>query len=106
MGPNETALLWTILQVNSGDRFYGQDANYNGIAFSYVNNGDGTVMDSNTRLLWEWAHHDTRVTYYAAITYCDGLELGGKTDWRLPTISELFSLADFTVNLGSLLQSP
>ncbi len=88
--------------MESGDRFFGQDANYNGNAFSYTDNIDGTVTDHNTGLIWEQAHHETKLEYYEAETYCEDLELGGLTEWRLPTIKELFSLANFKVNDRSL----
>ena len=29
-----------------------------------------------------------------ATTYCEALELGGYTDWRLPTIEELMAISD------------
>lgn len=85
----------TLTSIQQGEPFFGQDANYLGTPFSYTDNGDGTVSDNNTGLLWEQAHHAERLSYYSAKTTCESLELGGRTDWRLPTLKELFSLADF-----------
>ncbi|MCU0661510.1 MAG: DUF1566 domain-containing protein [Myxococcota bacterium] len=48
-------------------------------------------VDVSTGLMWQsypyWSGE-----WEAAIAYCDALELGGYTDWSLPTISELRSL--------------
>ncbi len=63
-----------------------------------MDNGDGTVTDTNTGLIWEQNHHDTKIEYYEAESYCEELVLGSLSEWRLPTISELFSLANFKVN--------
>lgn len=82
----------------SGSRFHGQDAQYAGVQPAYRNNGDGTVSDLNTGLMWQQAHNATRISGQAAEAACNNLELGGYTDWRLPTIKELFSLADFRGN--------
>ena len=38
-----------------GQPFYGQDAQYEGNVPSYRNNGDGTVTDLNTGLMWSKA---------------------------------------------------
>ncbi len=37
-----------------------------------------------------------RRTWEQAIGYCDGLTLGGVSDWRLPTRIEMTSIVDFT----------
>jgi len=84
--------------IQSGDAFFGQDANYIGTPFNYTDNNDGTVTDANTGLLWEQAHHATQLSFYDAKSVCEGLELGGHTSWRLPNLKELFSLADFKGN--------
>lgn len=84
--------------LQSGDVLFGQDANYLGIPFHYTDNHDGTITDENTGLLWEKAHHPTRLSYYDAQAACEGLDLGGHSGWRLPTLKELFSLADFKGN--------
>lgn len=78
-----------------GQTLYGQDANYDGPAPSYTDNGDGTIADTITGLVWQKAHHAKRLGYEDAKRACSGLSLGGKSDWRLPNIKELFSLADF-----------
>jgi hypothetical protein len=63
---------------------------------SYKDNGDGTVTDSVTGLVWQKAVTSTQAyTWAAAQTYCTGLTLAGRT-WRLPTRIELLSLVDFT----------
>ncbi len=82
-------------EQQTGADFFGQDANYLGAAPSYTDNGDGTVTDVNTGLLWEKAHHPNRLSYYSARAVCEALDLGDRSDWRLPTLKELFSLADF-----------
>jgi len=75
--------------------FYGQDAQYLGAPRNYHDNGDGTVTDRVTGLTWQQAHEDARVDFPAAQAACAALQLGGHHDWRLPSITELFSLADF-----------
>ncbi|MCI5220121.1 MAG: hypothetical protein D3914_13270, partial [Candidatus Electrothrix sp. LOE2] len=37
----------------AGEAFYGQDAQYNGNQPSYTDNGDGTVTDNVTGLMWQ-----------------------------------------------------
>ena len=81
-----------IDKPSKDDAFYGQDAQFTGIQSSYTNNGDGTITDENTGLMWQktpdFKHHN----YYDAFYYVDSLEIGGYTDWRMPTIKELYSL--------------
>jgi hypothetical protein len=72
--------------------FYGQN---NGITPSYVNNGDGTVTDLITGLMWQ-RDPGAKKTYVEALSGASTLTLGGYNDWRLPTIKELYSLIEFT----------
>jgi hypothetical protein len=65
--------------------------------------GDGTVMDYNTFLMWaKDAPMSGRLLFSEAISYCDGLSLGGNQDWRLPSLAELNSLIDRSQFLPAL----
>lgn len=77
-----------------GDDLYGQNAQHPRLAASYSDNGDGTVLDRNTGLLWQKTPQDDRMQYADGLTYCSALDLAGR-DWRVPSIKELYSLADF-----------
>ena len=79
-----------------GDPFYGQDAQYDGIQYSFENNNDGTTSDLNTGLLWQRFLFDEKFTYDDAVAAADTFSLNGYNDWRLPGIKELYSLIDFT----------
>ena len=65
-----------------------------------VKNGDGTVTDNATGLVWQGAAATSggksRFTWQEALAVCEGLTLGGKSDWRLPDIKELQSIVDYT----------
>jgi murein DD-endopeptidase MepM/ murein hydrolase activator NlpD len=59
----------------------------------FRDNGDGTVTDIATGLMWEQT--ETRaMTWEEALAYSEDLDLAGFRDWRLPTIRELSSLVD------------
>jgi len=92
-------VTYDTLQVipfpQSGDPFYGQDAQYDGIQFSFENNNDGTVSDLNTGLIWQQFLFDEKYTYDDAAAAADTFSLNGFNDWRLPGIKELYSLMDF-----------
>lgn len=90
---------------DSGKAFYGQDAHYQGKVFAFADNSDGTVSDLNTGLMWQKTPDlDNKVTYAEAVAGADTFNLAGYTDWRLPTIKELYSLIDF--NGSSVAETP
>jgi hypothetical protein len=64
-------------------------------AGAFKDNGDGTVTDISTGLMWEKAG-PPGMTWDQALAYCDSLSLGGYTDWRLPNIKELNSIVDYS----------
>jgi hypothetical protein len=77
-----------------GSDYYGQDAQYSGNQPNYVDNGDGTVTDLVTGLMWQ-QDPGGKVTYQQAVSGAETLTQGGYDDWRLPTIKELYSLILF-----------
>lgn len=60
-----------------------------------TDNGNGTVTDSSTGLVWQQGEPGAK-TWGDALNYCEGLSLGGADDWRLPNVKELESLTDDT----------
>ena len=63
------------------------------ISKRFVDNGDGTVTDSLTDLIWQKAPHTDTLTWENALTYADTLTMASDTDWRLPNIKELESIS-------------
>jgi hypothetical protein len=61
-------------------------------------NGDGTVTDPLTRLMWEQATDPTKRSQAGAADYCRALTLAGHCDYRLPTRIELASLVAYAKN--------
>jgi hypothetical protein len=83
----------------SNETYYGQDANYTGVQHAYQDNGNGTVTDSNTGLMWQKATASERYGWTEAMSYAENLTFAGYNDWRLPTIKELYSLINFNGNM-------
>jgi hypothetical protein len=85
----------------------GQDGDIQaGGALSYVDNGDGTITDLNTQLMWEKKSWDGSIhdwnNFYVWVdgfsTVVGGLNAGGfagHTDWRLPNVRELQSIVNY-----------
>ena len=97
----------------------GQDGAYSINPMSYTDNGNGTVTDNNTGLMWQKCsvgqNNDASCSgtaaaynwYRASGTYdatnnpssqniCGSLSLGGFNGWRLPTIEELGDIVDYS----------
>ena len=60
---------------------------------AYINNGNGTVTDIETKLMWQQPTAAYKMDWNYASHYCRR-SLAGYTDWRLPTIGELKTLVD------------
>ncbi len=96
----------------------GSDGNLQeGAARSYTDNGDGTITDNTTGLMWEkkdqsggihdcgntytwgmtsspYTMNGTMVTTFLATLNAGG-GFAGHTDWRIPNVNELLSLANY-----------
>ncbi len=67
-----------------------------------IENGDGTVTDTNTGLIWEIKTDDggprdmdNAYTWQEALAYCENLLHADHDDWRLPNRNELQSIIDY-----------
>ena len=78
-------------QTNSYTNTFGEDNDYNFNAPYFIVNGNGTVTDTITGLMWQQADGG-EMTIQSAINYCNNLSLGGHSDWRLPNAHESFSI--------------
>lgn len=55
-------------------------------------------VDPSTALMWTGQDNGKDVTWNDATKYCQGLRVGGSSDWRLPTIDELGGIYDRTAS--------
>ena len=68
----------------------------------FKDNGDNTITDTKTGLVWIKDHDDIggkfakRMTWNEAVEACKKLNYAGHKDWRLPTREELLTLVDLT----------
>lgn len=104
VGTGQTTFFDTsdVTSVQSvGDAFYGQNANYEGNTPQYVDNGDGTVTDKVSGLMWQqtFDHNgdgsidvNDKLSYDDLLAAIDTVSTAGYTDWRLPSIKEMYSL--------------
>jgi hypothetical protein len=69
---------------------------------SYTDNGDGTVTDNVTGLMWQQTAPSAWFTWTDAVDYCLALTLDGYRDWRLPSRIELVSIVDASVSEPSI----
>lgn len=60
----------------------------------FTDNGNGTVSDNVTGLMWQQEDDNNAYTWQHAVDWCAGLLLAGHSDWRLPNVKELSSLVN------------
>src|SRR5262245_50196303 len=77
-----------------------------GLDPTYVDNGDGTITDVRTGLMWEKLSQDGSIhdyrnfhtwtqTFSVHIAGLNSANFAGHSDWRLPNVNELHSLARY-----------
>jgi hypothetical protein len=91
----------------------GQDGAYSINPISYTDNGNGTVTDNNTGIMWQKCSmgQDSMTCSGTALTYtwdqapaatgCGALNtanFAGRNDWRVPSKKELISIVDYGVS--------
>lgn len=73
-----------------------------------VDNGDGTISDISTGLMWaqngvgNGCNNGNQLIWTSAVGFADTLDFAGHTDWRLPTISELATIIDYSTSYPSI----
>ncbi|MEE9446791.1 MAG: DUF1566 domain-containing protein [Arenicellales bacterium] len=86
--------LVSIAFVTVGHQAYGA---------SLLDNGDGTVRDFDTGLVWQQRDVDNAQLNWAdAHAYCNDLTLAGNSHWRLPKRKELVSIIDYRVDMPAI----
>ncbi len=78
-------------QTTSYTATFGEDNDYMIQVPYFLLNGNGTVTDTVTSLMWQQSDGG-EMPIENAKAYCDSLTLGGYTDWRLPNAHEAFSI--------------
>lgn len=117
--PSSSAITYAIVDTNQTSCYgsdngtstiscsnAGEDGSYSGNSASYTLSSTGkTVTDNVTGLVWTQTpdldgsgtiNVNDKLLPDAAVSYCEGLSLDGRNDWRLPTIKEQYSLMQFT----------
>ena len=81
-----------------------------GAPLAYVDNGDGTITDLNTGLMWEKKDRNGGLHQYTStynwttamgtwlnnVNNEGGVGFAGYTDWRIPNVRELQSIIDYS----------
>lgn len=74
--------------------------------------GDDVVLDLATGLMWAadgnaaGCNNGATITWANALIYAEALSFAGSSDWRLPNVKELMSIADYSLPSPSIKQPP
>jgi len=63
---------------------------------NFQENGDQTVSDLATGLMWQQGDDGIPRNWEDALAYAENLDLAGHQNWRLPNAKELHSIVDYT----------
>ena len=98
VAPWSMAKLPDTGQTLSATATFGEDSDYTRNAPSFTDNGNGTVTDNNTGLMWQKTDSGEMTWDTACTTGATSLNLAGYSDWRLPTAQEAFCILDHERN--------
>ncbi|CAA6676474.1 MULTISPECIES: DUF1566 domain-containing protein [unclassified Lentimonas] len=62
----------------------------------FVDNGDRTITDNATGLMWSQNDNGEAISWEAALAYAEAATTADYDDWRLPNAKELQSIADYS----------
>jgi hypothetical protein len=62
----------------------------------FMDNGNGTVTDRATGLMWMKSDSGIPMNWQQALDYAENLKYAGYDDWRLPNAKELQSIVDYS----------
>ena len=89
------AWLAVILAVGTGGGLMNASARADAPAGRFVDNGDGTVTDQETKLVWQQTASLASVVWSQAVADCSSNVAGlPGSGWRLPNVKELATLVD------------
>lgn len=85
----------------------GEDGEFQkGAARSYTDNGNGTVTDNSTGLVWQQQDDGSGRNWSDSLDLCNTNAAGlPGTGWRLPNAYELYTLLDFGVTSAPLINA-
>ena len=69
---------------------------------NFVDNGDNTVTDNTTKLMWQRGKSIDYGTWEEALVHCENLYLAENDDWRLPNRNELQSIINYEKALPAI----
>jgi hypothetical protein len=98
VGTGQTKYYSDVSEISApapDQAYFGQAAFYPGNVHNYTDNGDGTITDNVTGLMWV-QERGSEMTWAAAVAGASTNTTAGHTDWRMPTIKELYSLIRFS----------
>ena len=86
--PGTGALNTMYFRMVRGNTDYGTN--------NFINNGDGTISDLATGLMWQKSDDGNAKNWEESLAYAENLTLGNESNWRLPNAKELQSIVDYT----------
>lgn len=91
----QKTLAFPVIAVRGGyDKRFGES-----LTGRFVDNGDGTITDCVSRLMWV-KEESPLLTLEEALNYCSLIKTADYKDWRLPNIKELATLIDVSYKEG------
>ncbi len=84
--PSDSAQMGKYVRAVRGDVYGAED---------YTDNGDGTITDNESGLMWLEVDLGVAVDWEEALSLAESSEFAGYDDWRLPDVKELQSIVNY-----------